>query len=70
MEAAHSDGICVMSVCGPQAGRIEAEKEEFTGVSSERMSGLLELDVMWYIAGHVSAHVGVVEPGEEESVGR
>ena len=55
--------VCVMSVFGPQTGRMEAEKEEF-------MMGLVELEVMLGIAGDFNAHVGVVEPGEEESVGR
>ena len=32
--------------------------------------GLVELEVMLSIAGDFIAHVGVVEPGEDESVGR
>ena len=58
-----------MSVYGPQMGRMEAEKEEFRD-ALERMMGLVELEVMLFIAGDFNAHVGVVEPGEEESVGR
>ena len=54
--------MCVMSV-------YEAEKEEFMD-ALERMIGLVELEVMLCIAGDFNAHVGVVEPGEEESVGR
>ena len=61
--------MCVMSVYGPQTGRMEAEKEEFRD-ALERMIGLVELEVMLCIAGDFNAHVGVVEPGEEESVGR
>ncbi|KAI0242212.1 Serine/threonine-protein kinase Nek10 [Lamellibrachia satsuma] len=61
--------MCVMSVYGPQTGRTEAEKEEF-GDALERMIGLVELEVMLCIAGDFNAHVGVVEPGEEQSVGR
>ena len=61
--------MCVMSVYVPQTGRTEAEKEEFRDVL-ERMMGLVELEVMLCIAGDFNAHVGVVEPGEEESVGR
>ena len=61
--------MCVMSVYGPQTGRTEAEKEEFMD-ALERMIGLVELKVMLCIAGDFNAHVGVVEPGEEESVGR
>ena len=36
----------------------------------ERMIGLLELEVILYIAEDFSAHDGVVEPSEEESFGR
>ena len=61
--------MCVMSVYGPQTGRTDAEKEEFRD-ALERMIGLVELEVMLCIAGDFNAHVGVVEPGEEESVGR
>ena len=61
--------MCVMSLYGPQTGRTEAEKEEFMD-ALERMIGLVELEVMLCIAGDVNAHVGVVEPGEEESVVR
>ena len=60
--------MSVMSVYGPQTGRMEAEKEEFRD-ALERMMGLVELEVMC-IVGDFNAHVGVVEPGEEESVGR
>ena len=42
--------MCVMSVYGPQMGRMEAEKEEFRD-ALERMMGLLELEVMLCIAG-------------------
>ena len=61
--------MCVISVHGPQTGRTEAEKEEFMDALG-RMIGLVELEVMLCIAGDFNAHVGVVEPGEEESVGR
>ena len=61
--------MCVMSVYGPQTGRMEAEKEEFRD-ALERIMGLVELEVMLRIAGDFNAHVGVVKPGEEESVGR
>ena len=60
--------MCVMSVYGPQTGRMEAEKEEFRD-ALERMMGLVELKVMLCIAGDFNAH-GVVEPGEEEIVDR
>ena len=61
--------MCVMSVYGPQTGRMEAEKVEFRD-ALERMMGLVELEVLLCIAGDFNAHFGVVEPGEEESVGR
>ena len=61
--------MCVMSVYGPQTGRMEAEKEEFRD-ALERMMGLVELEVMLCIVGDFNAHFGVVEPGEDESVGR
>ena len=61
--------MCVMSVYGPQTRRTEAEKEEFRD-ALERMIGLVELELMLCIAGDFNAHVGVVEPVEEESVGR
>ena len=61
--------MCVMSVYGPRTGRMEAEKEEFRD-ALEKMMGLVELEVMLCIAGDFNAHVGVVEPGEEEIVGR
>ena len=61
--------MCVMLVYGPHTGRTKAEKEEFRD-ALERMIGLVELEVMLCIAGDFNAHVGVVEPGEEESVGR
>ena len=54
---------------GPQTQRIETDKEEIMD-ALERMMGLVELDVILLIAGDANAHVGVVEPGEEKSVGR
>ena len=44
-------------------------EEEFRD-DLERMMGLVELEVMLCIAGDINAHDGVVEPGEDESVGR
>ena len=61
--------MCVMSVYRTQTGRMGAEKEEFRD-ALERMMGLVELEVMLCIVGDFNAHVGAVEPGEEESVGR
>ena len=61
--------MCVMYVYGPRTGRMEADKEEVRN-ALERMMGLMELVVMLFNARYFSAHVRVVEPGEEESVGR
>ena len=58
-----------MYVCGPHTRRIETEKEEIRD-ALERMMVFVELDVILLIAGDAIAHVGVVEPGEEKSVGR
>ena len=41
-----------------------------SSILSDRMMGLVELEMMLCIAGDSNAHVGVVEPGEEEIVGR
>ena len=48
---------------------MQAKKEEF-GDALEMMMGLVELEVMLCIAGDYNAHIEVVKPGEEESVGR
>ena len=61
--------MCIMYVHGPQTGTMQAEKVEFRD-ALEKMIVLVELEVMLCIAGDFNAHVGVVEPGEEESVGR
>ena len=57
--------MCVLLVYGPQTGRTGAEKQEFRDVV-ERIMGMVELEVMPYVAGDFNAHVGVVEPGEDE----
>ena len=36
----------------------------------DRMTGMVELEVMLCIAGDFNAYVGVVEPGEQECVGK
>ena len=59
----------VMCVYVQHMGRIEADKELFMD-ALERMMGLVELEVILYIAGYLSAYGGVVEPGEKECVGR
>ena len=54
--------VCVICIYGPQTGRTEAEKEAFRE-EVERLAGLS-------VAGDFNAHIGVVEPGDEESIGR
>ena len=56
--------VCVRATDGKEAGT-----EEFRD-ALEMMMGLVKLEVMLSIAEDFIAHVGVVEPGEEESVGR
>ncbi|KAI0231117.1 hypothetical protein LSAT2_018516 [Lamellibrachia satsuma] len=57
-----------LSLKSQRTERMETEKEEFRD-ALERMMGLVELEVMLCIAGDFNAHVGVVEPDEEESIG-
>ena len=61
--------VCVISVYGLQTGRTGVEKQEFRD-ALQRMMGLVELKVMLCIAGDFTAHGGVVEPGEEECLGK
>ena len=61
--------VCIMSVCGPQTGRTEAEKQEFMD-ALEMMIGMVELETLLCIAGDFNAHIGETEPGEEENVGK
>ena len=56
--------VCVR----PQTGRMDAEKEFNDAL--ERMMGLVELEMLLCFSGDFSALVIVVDPGEEESVGR
>ena len=64
--------VCVTCVYGPQMGRMEAGKKAFrdrrggeVGRSDRRSGdrGLL------CVAGDFNSHIGVVEPGDEESIG-
>ena len=65
MEAERED-FNVMSVYEPQIGRMEAEREDFNVMSVyEPQIGSMEAEKEDF-----NADVGVVEPGEEESVGR
>ena len=61
--------MCVISVYGPQTGRTEAEKQDFRD-EVEKMMGLVEVGTMLCVVGDFNAHVGLVETGDEESIGR
>ena len=61
--------VCVICVYGPQTGRTVAEKEAFRE-EVERLAGLSDGQTMLSVAGDFNAHIGVVEPGDEESIGR
>ena len=61
--------VCVICVYGPQTGRTEAEKEAFRE-EVERLAGLSDGQTLLCVAGDFNAHIGVVEPGDEESIGR
>ena len=61
--------MCVICVYGPQAGRTEAEKGAFRE-EVERLAGLSDGQTILCVAGDCNAHIGVVEPEDEESIGR
>ena len=61
--------VWVICVYGPQTGRTEAEKEAFRE-EVETLAGLSDCQAMQCVAGDFNAHIGVVEPGAEESIGR
>ena len=54
---------CVICVYGPQTGSTEAEE-------LERLTGLSDGQTMLCGAGDFNAHIRVVEPGDEQSIGR
>ena len=54
---------------GPQNGRTEAEKGAFIE-EVDMMAGLSDGQTMLCVAGDFNAHMGMVELGDEESVGR
>ena len=62
------DGMCHLRLWTPD-GRTEAEKEAFRE-EMERLAGLSDGQTMLCVAGDFNAHIGVVEPGDEESIGR
>ena len=61
--------VCVICVYGPQMGRMDAEKEAFRE-EVERLAGMSDGHTMRCVAGDFNAHIGVVEQGNEESIGR
>ena len=64
-----TDGMCHLRLRTPDVGRTEAEKEAFKE-EVERLAGLSDGQTMLCVAGDFNAHIGVVEPGDEESIGR
>ena len=61
--------VCVICVYGPQTGRTEAEKEAFRE-EVERLAGLSYGLTMMCVAGHFNAHISLVEPEDEERIGK
>ena len=61
--------VCEMAVYGPQAGRTEAEKQEFRDALG-MMIGMVELETLLCTAGYGNAHIEETEPGEEGNVGK
>ena len=61
--------VCVICVYGSQPGRTEAEKGAFRE-EVETLAGLSENKTMLFVAGDFNTHIVVVEPGDEESIGR
>ena len=57
--------VCVWATDGKDEGRERGVQRCFE--EDDRIGGA---EVMLCIAGDFNAHVGIVEPGEEESVGR
>ena len=60
--------VCVICVCGPQTVKKDAEKVGFRK-EVERLAGLSNGQTMLCDAGDFNAHIGVVEPGDKESIG-
>ena len=61
--------VCLICVYGPHTVRTEAEKEVFRE-EVERLAGMSNGQTMLCVAGDFNAHIGVAEPGDEESIGR
>ena len=64
-----TDGMYHMRLYGPQTGRTEVENDAFRE-EVERLAGVRDGRTMLCVAGDFNAHIGVVEPGNEESTGR
>ena len=63
-----TDDMCHL-LLRTQTGRTESEKEAFRE-ELERLAGLSDGQTMLCALGDFNAHIGVVEPGDEESIGR
>ena len=61
--------VCVICIYGRQTGGTEAENEAFRG-EVERLAGLSDGQTMLCVAGDFNAHIGLIEPVDEESIGR
>ena len=60
--------VCVICVYRPQTGRTESEQEAFRE-EVESLAGMSDGQMMLCVAGDFNAHIGVVESGDEESIG-
>ena len=59
--------VCVICVYEPQTGRTEVEEEAFRE-EVERLAVLSDGQTMLCVAGDFNAHIGVIEPVDEESI--
>ena len=57
--------VCVICVYRPQTGTTETFRAEM-----ERLVGLSDGQTVLRVADDFNLHIGVVEPGDEESIGR
>ena len=61
--------VYIICVSGLQTCRAEAEKEAFRE-EVDMLAGLSDGQTMLCVAGDFNAQIGVVEPGDEEGIGR
>ena len=61
--------VYIICVSGLQTCRTEAEKEAFRE-EVDMLAGLSDGQTMLCVAGDFNAKIGVVEPGDEEGIGR